>query len=154
MHHFPLSSLDDSSLTLPILKSHLQAFSQHQKLRFLHQAPITALIQERVTYFDNLLQRLWHHYQLDTISGLALIAVGGYGRAELHPLSDLDILLLSETPLSPKQEAPISRFITALWDLHLFVGHSVRTLSSCFQIAQQDVTIATNLLEARFCKVS
>ena len=80
---------------------------------------------------------------------LALVAVGGYGRGQLQPYSDIDLLLLSNKSLSTEQQERISQFITLLWNIGLDVGQSVRTIKETFYLAKQDVTIATNLVEAR-----
>jgi [protein-PII] uridylyltransferase len=80
-----------------------------------------------------------------------LIAVGGYGRGELYPYSDIDLLLLipdnSESNLALNQD--IEHLISLMWDIGLNVGHSVRTLDECISEAQKDVTVQTNLLESR-----
>ncbi|MEN7342061.1 MAG: [protein-PII] uridylyltransferase [Pseudomonadota bacterium] len=78
---------------------------------------------------------------------IALIAVGGYGRGELHPGSDIDILLLLADTAAANDA--ISAFITSLWDSGLEIGHSVRTVAQCRQEAENDVTVATTLMESR-----
>ena len=94
--------------------------------------------------------QLWQEIELSEQLGIALIAVGGYGRREMFPLSDLDFLILVEQTPSPEIEEKITQFIQFLWDCGFEVGNSVRTLEQCESEGKQDITIATNLLEARF----
>ena len=107
------------------------------------------LVRLRAQLIDTILSCLWEHTGLLTPE-CALIAVGGYGRGELHPHSDIDLLLLctDETHINALAE-PLQAFITLLWDLKLNVGHSVRTLNECIAAADNDLTIITNLIESR-----
>ncbi|WP_087022894.1 bifunctional uridylyltransferase/uridylyl-removing protein GlnD [Thaumasiovibrio subtropicus] len=140
-------------LTTPIethsIKQQLDDYAQQQKDAFCTGGHVTELVLERSQFMDKMLLSLWQHYGFDNHPDLALIAVGGYGRAELHPLSDIDILFLSQTPLDDAISKQLSEFVTLLWDLRLDVGHSVRTLAECKKIADEDLTVATNLLESR-----
>ena len=82
--------------------------------------------------------------------GAALAAVGGYGRGELFPYSDVDLLiLLAHDPL-PTDESKLSDCVTALWDIGLEPGYSVRTIAQCIEEADADITVETSLLETRF----
>ena len=78
--------------------------------------------------------------------------MGGYGRGELHPYSDVDILVLTDGNESAALQSLIGNFITSLWDSKLDVGHAVRSVRDCTKMAMADITIATNLLEARLLK--
>jgi len=81
--------------------------------------------------------------------GAALIAVGGYGRGELYPSSDIDLLvLLAREPEAAERES-LEKFVGTLWDIGLEIGHSVRTVEGCLEAAADDVTVRTTLLEAR-----
>ena len=81
--------------------------------------------------------------------GIALVAVGGYGRAEMFPYSDLDLLVLVPPGLTEEERSPIQSFITSLWDLGLTVGATERTVTECLAAAS-DITVCTSLLESRF----
>ena len=111
---------------------------------------IFELIENRCDFYDALLIQLWQEMGLSEQQRISLIAVGGYGRREMFPLSDLDFLILVEQTPSPEIEEKITQFIQFLWDCGFEVGNSVRTLAQCELEGKQDITIATNLLEARF----
>ncbi len=81
---------------------------------------------------------------------IALFAVGGYGRAEMAPHSDVDLLFLTPWKVTPWAESVIESMLYILWDLKLKVGHSSRTVADCLRLAKSDVTIRTALLEHRF----
>src|SRR5262249_62095495 len=82
-------------------------------------------------------------------SDAALAAVGGYGRGELFPCSDVALLILLSAPADAALARKLEDLIGTLWDIGLEVGHSVRTIDECVAVAAADVTVQTNLLEAR-----
>ncbi|MEO5572966.1 MAG: [protein-PII] uridylyltransferase [Gammaproteobacteria bacterium] len=142
--------------TLKLYRSVLYDANQLLREYFQNDAPITELVHGRAALIDELLVHAWSHiWPHPSPPGIALIAVGGYGRAELHPCSDIDLLiLLADTPsgeVDPNThlQQSIEKFVTFLWDIGLEVGHSVRSVSECTRLAEQDITIATNLMEAR-----
>ncbi|MGQ9684882.1 MAG: [protein-PII] uridylyltransferase [Thiobacillaceae bacterium] len=96
---------------------------------------------------DALLKRIWQAAKLPRRA--ALVAVGGYGRAELYPHSDVDVLILLDDALTPAEQARFEPLIGLFWDVGLPVGHSVRSLSACLDESARDVTIQTSLLESR-----
>ncbi len=81
---------------------------------------------------------------------LAVVAVGGYGRGEMAPFSDVDLLFLTPYKITPWAESVIESMLYMLWDLRLKVGHSSRTLNDCIRLGREDYTIRTALLEHRF----
>ena len=143
-------NISKKNLTIPFLKKHSQDFNEQQIAAFKNKSDVTKLVQLRARYVDELLARLWDMVGLSESFDLSLIAVGGYGRGELHPKSDIDLLILSKDGFSTQSEEKISQFITLLWDLKLDVGQSVRTLKDCYEQGKDDITIATSMLEARF----
>ena len=96
---------------------------------------------------DGILRGLWVDYGMPPT--LALVAVGGYGRGELYPYSDVDVLILRPESAAEDDERAIGRYLSALWDIGFEVGHSARTLAECRREMQNDVTVRTTLLENR-----
>lgn len=145
-----LFPLDSSSPLTPsavkIQRENLKEFELNNFARF----DIFQLIENRCDFYDALLIRLWREMGLAEHIELSLIAVGGYGRKEMFPLSDLDFLILTEKTPSAMVEEKIAQFVQFLWDCGFDVGHSVRTLEQCQNEGKKDITIATNLLEARY----
>ncbi|CAH7111515.1 PII uridylyltransferase/uridylyl removing enzyme [Vibrio chagasii] len=142
-------TFNDEQIEICELKNQLEIFTQYQKNEFLNHHPVTDLVLLRSEYMDLLLRRLWEHFGFSNLPHISLVAVGGYGRGELHPLSDIDILIVSQKTLPPALGEKVSQFITLLWDLRLEVGHAVRTIAECIDIGIDDLTVATNLQESR-----
>jgi len=126
----------------------LRQAHEELKARFLAEEPVEELVHARATLIDTVLREAWRA-QCAAHHSWALVAVGGYGRGELHPASDIDILLLVPKPLDSAGGAVIGPLITFLWDIGLEVGHSVRTISECAEECVGDVGVMTTLLEAR-----
>ncbi|HEY7867432.1 MAG TPA: nucleotidyltransferase domain-containing protein, partial [Psychromonas sp.] len=122
------NNIPEDNLTLPFLKNHLNDFHEWQVECFKNKHKIAEIVTLRARYIDQLLTRLWDHWGLSLSDDLCLVAVGGYGRGELHPKSDIDLLILSKEGFNEASETKISAFITQLWDLKLDIGNSVRTL--------------------------
>lgn len=128
-------------------RAQLEAYNNWEAEQFL-SADIETLVQQRALFFDGLLSQLWQKFGLDD-QRFALLAVGGYGRGTLHPGSDIDLLFLHQRALEPEDEERLSALLTLLWDLKLDLGHAVRTVAQCLELAADDLTIATNLIEHR-----
>ena len=97
---------------------------------------------------DHLLWHAWYNHQLNTCN-VTLLAVGGYGRTELHPQSDIDLMILLGNQHSSETEDKLKTFLTFLWDTSLDIGHSVRSVKEAVAEARKDITVITSLLEAR-----
>ena len=101
---------------------------------------ITELVQARATMVDQVMIAAWSLFGLAERDDVALVAVGGYGRGELHPCSDVDLLvLLADTPEQALCDS-LERFVAFLWDMGLEIGHAVRTLDECVELAREDIT--------------
>ena len=111
-----------------------------------------ALLSDRTALVDSVLQEIWT--ALDMPENCALAAVGGYGRGELYPGSDVDLLILvaDEQHMSRKSGAApqLEQLIGLLWDIGLDIGHSVRSVNQCLDEADRDITVETAMLEARY----
>jgi [protein-PII] uridylyltransferase len=105
------------------------------------------LVRALARHVDSTLQGLWTECAMPAT--LALVAVGGYGRGELFPHSDVDVLILMPEAAGDAARGAVERFVTACWDVGLEIGSSVRTLAECVAEAERDVTVQTALLEAR-----
>lgn len=136
-----------TAAALAEFRAALEALGAEQAERFANGADVAQLVRERAARLDELLARAWASFALDREDDLSLIAVGGYGRGELHPMSDVDLLILG-TPQALQHRA-LPSFVTFLWDSGLDIGHAVRTVEDCAATARDDITIATNLMEAR-----
>jgi len=117
--------------------------------RFFAEEPVEVLVHARAALVDTVLREVWRAQLGADGRAWALVAVGGYGRAELHPASDIDLLVLVPAPVDPRGRARIEALVAFLWDIGLEVGHSVRTVAECVQESAPDVGVMTTLLEAR-----
>jgi [protein-PII] uridylyltransferase len=111
------------------------------------------LVRSLARHVDHTLADLWQHAHMP--ADAALLGVGGYGRAELYPHSDVDVLVLLPTENTHDDgqdtlKSSIERFITACWDIGLEIGSSVRTVDECVQESHRDLTVQTALLESRY----
>jgi [protein-PII] uridylyltransferase len=149
-----LSQLSAAISPLPIIKPLLTDIKQQCHDYFRQTLDATALVAHRCKLIDQILFCLWQNSGFDNDpdngSNISLLAVGGYGRGELQPHSDIDLLIVlkDEAAFNQHKEA-LQGFITLLWDLKLDIGHSVRTLDECVTEAEKDLTIITNMMEVR-----
>lgn len=138
----------DAEVTNEICRQALKQGQLYLQQQFDAGSSIEDLVYQRASFVDEILTQIWQQHISDD-TPVSLIAVGGYGRGELHPYSDIDVLILLDESISDTPPDSLSSFLTQLWDVGLEIGHSVRTIQECRQQAEDDITIATNLLEAR-----
>ncbi|HEY5644712.1 MAG TPA: [protein-PII] uridylyltransferase, partial [Pseudomonadales bacterium] len=131
------------------LRERLAANDANLADRYWSRHNVEDLIAARTRFFDDLLREIWAHCIPERArKDLALFAVGGYGRGELFPHSDIDLLIVARRSTIWRDE--IRRFLHLLYDLNLDIGHSVRRLTDCRIEAARDITIATATYERRF----
>ena len=116
---------------------------------FRQGARASELIRRQSDFIDQIILAIWKRHIPNDDHGIALIAVGGYGRAELHPRSDVDLLILIESTKLNTYQRLVEPLVAALWDSGLDIGHSVRSVEECIEEAGRDVTVMTNLIECR-----
>ncbi|MBL8406808.1 MAG: [protein-PII] uridylyltransferase [Candidatus Accumulibacter sp.] len=129
------------------LKTRLRDGQRLIRERFLAGGDATRLLYERCQLVDEVLCELWSDLALP--ASLALIAVGGYGRGELYPASDVDLLILLPEQADDVLTTRIEQLICVFWDVGLETGHSVRTIEQCLEEAAGDITVQTAMIEAR-----
>ena len=140
-------NLSNTDNRIGVFKDAIEAANAHFDKRFWDGADIRSLVKERALFVDCILHYAWHNFEWSNDCGL--LAVGGYGREELHPCSDIDILLLFIEDNIETQAQNIEGFVMLLWDIGLDIGHSVRTIEQCTRLAEDDITIVTNMMECR-----
>ena len=141
-----IAATGNSNQRLPIAwRDQLRAERSALRATFLANGDVRSLLSGHCRLVDQVLQSIWQ--AADLASDFALIAVGGYGRGELFPFSDIDLLILS----GHQQQAPedIEQLIGTLWDVGLEASHSVRTVEECIVESSADISVQTTLREAR-----
>ena len=110
---------------------------------------VAQLVRARAWVVEQLLLLAWHRVMPGPVN-MCLVAVGGFGRGELHPHSDVDLLILLDDALvEDLPREALESFIQLLWDAGFYLGHSVRTIEQCREEALSDVSTATTLMEGR-----
>ena len=117
--------------------------------RFRANESVETLVRFRARVIDQVVLAAWEHFAAELNDRCALVAVGGYGRGELHPHSDVDLMVLRDRTGDAVVDEAISRFFMFLWDIGLEVGHSVRTPEDCEVESRNDVTVMTTMMESR-----
>jgi [protein-PII] uridylyltransferase len=129
------------------LRAEVKATQQSLREEYQRTGDAVALLRARSAEVDSVLSKLWK--SLDFPASLTLAAVGGYGRGELYPASDIDLLILLTQPPSVALQEKLEKLVSCFWDIGLEIGHSVRTIQECLDEASADISVQTALLEAR-----
>ncbi len=153
----PLSSLDwldkilaDAGKEIKPISAALKKATELLYESFTPESSADLLVRQRSRFVDHILTHCFAQFISNQPKfTVALLAVGGYGRDELLPASDIDLLLLLSKKPDKALEEKISAFLTFLWDIGLEVGASVRTLKDCVKEGKSDVTVITNMIESR-----
>jgi [protein-PII] uridylyltransferase len=135
-----------ASLALP-LKEQLKAGRQAAIAEFQAGGKPEALLAQLRHNVDVALTQAWQTYGMP--ANCALVAVGGYGRGELFPHSDVDVLILLESAPDAELQGKLEELVQLFWDIGLEIGHSIRTVDECLTESAADITVQTSLLEAR-----
>ncbi|MFL2555478.1 MAG: [protein-PII] uridylyltransferase [Gammaproteobacteria bacterium] len=142
------SELKTTKEPLLLFKKTLRKGYQSLIGRFTPGKNIELIVKQQTWLVDKLLIHAWQRFFKN--DGLCLVAVGGYGRAELLLKSDIDLMILVKPRMKIQYKEQLETFLTFLWDFGLEVGHSVRTTKECQYEANKDITTMTNVMEARF----
>ncbi len=139
-----------TSLQTLIADSRQRLIDGSSALRSAYEAQprTSALLKGRAKLVDKEVIRIWQACAMPPQA--SLLAVGGYGRGELFPASDVDVLVLLPQAADSHMRERLSDMVGALWDIGLEIGHAVRTVDECIEVANEDITVQTTLLEARF----
>jgi len=140
--------LDKGDDPVAVFRQILEESTERLFERYDQGESIDDLVLARSYLVDELLQATWQRH-LPVGAGAALVAVGGYGRRELHPNSDVDLMILLEDSEKERLSHAGAELITFLFDIGLKPGYSIRTIEDCVQVAGADATVMTNLIEAR-----
>ena len=134
---------------IKLFKSTVIAIDDGLKTLYQNGGDVNIVVYGRAKLIDQLIDIIYSYIFKDVDQEIALIAVGGYGRGELHPKSDIDLMLLLKQEENVKTKDLLEKFLTLLWDIRLEIGHSVRTIEECVDESAKDITVATNIMESR-----
>ena len=137
-----------SAAPFAFLREQLKSGRAALAAAYLKQPEVSLYLSRHAALVDGVLAEI--NIQLALPASFCLAAVGGYGRGELFPGSDVDVLLLLPHDPTPDQQTALESWVHACWDVGLEIGHSVRTIDACITEADADITVETNQLEARF----
>ena len=144
-----LAESPPASASTPVARWRAALAAERERLReeFAVRGDATRLLRALARATDEVVTAAWIAAKLP--ASAALVAVGGYGRRQLFPHSDVDVLILLRDPVDESAAGAIERLVTSLWDAGITLSHAVRTIDECMREMEGDATIATSLLEHR-----
>ena len=147
------AALDEGGNEVALIRDALAAAGRKLDEYYLANRRIGEIVSARAWLIDQVLIAIWERQPWPDTKNISLLAVGGYGRGELLPHSDVDLLILTrgsrQTAFRAAFRESIARFTALLWDIGLDIGQSVRSIRQCKASARDDITIATTLMESR-----
>ena len=143
-----LAQAADDASWRDLARTMLAAQREQLRANFSAGDSIERLIHRHREGIDALVISAWQRC-LDDARQLSLLATGGYGRGELYPLSDIDLLVLAEPSAQQAHAAELARFFALLWDAGLAAGHAVRSVGECVEAAHADIATLTSMMELR-----
>ena len=140
---------DSPAEHIALLKAAVLAIDEGLKACYQNGCDVNTVVYGRSNLTDRLIEVIFGHMFKGLDQEIALVAVGGYGRGELHPKSDIDLMILLQEEENQNTKDLLEKFLMLLWDIRLEIGHSVRTVEECVEESTKDITVATNIMEAR-----
>lgn len=144
-------SLAECENEIAVFRDALKSGRDFLKQQYFAGARADDIVHSNAWLVDQLIVTAFirHLHLAPDAAQISLVAVGGYGRGELHPASDIDLMLLLSSDAGGEINLFVETFLRFLWDIGMEVGHSVRTIKDCVAEAKKDITVATNLMETR-----
>jgi [protein-PII] uridylyltransferase len=143
------SGQPDHARLIGTLKKAMEGADACLARKFEARQDVNQLVKARAWVVDQLILHVWKTL-IPSGENASLVAVGGFGRGELHPHSDVDLLILLDvSPPGEELRVAIEAFVTLLWDAGFYLGHSVRTVETCISEAKKEIATATSLMESR-----
>jgi [protein-PII] uridylyltransferase len=134
---------------LPSLKEAISTINDGLKNFYSGGSQVEDIVYGRANLIDRVLITVFNHLFSNISQSVSLLSVGGYGRGELHPGSDIDLLILLKEAENNQTKEALEKLVMLLWDSKLEIGHSVRTVEECVAEAEKDITVTTNIMESR-----
>ncbi|MDI9819803.1 MULTISPECIES: [protein-PII] uridylyltransferase [unclassified Legionella] len=132
-----------------LLKKSIKQFKDELCDEFRQKGNITEITRKLVSFIDTILIKLFHNSNLHLDNQFSLVALGGYGRRELQLYSDVDLLLLHHEVITETHAQRAQSFIQACWDIGLEVSHQITTVNACAELASQDLSVISSILDMR-----